>query len=209
MLSGTGHWLLEDRTFKNWKDDSASSLLWLHGIPGSGKSKLTQVISKSVSLFRLTSKYRSLVIEDTLKCAAQDQIPRPAYFYCSRNSAEPLRSDSNAILGSIARQLASLNPTSPLLPPVVEKYAEEEGQGATSTSLDVQDSSELISGLLDLYPTAFIIIDALDECTGEARIDLLDFIKATLETSACKFTGCYLFLFLIVGLLRSLSWRST
>ncbi|TVY44278.1 Vegetative incompatibility protein [Lachnellula occidentalis] len=168
LLSGTGHWLLEDRKFKTWKDDSASSLLWLHGIPGSGKSKLTL-----------------LVIEDTLQCATQDQIPRPAYFYCSRNSAEPLRSDSNAILGSIARQLASLNPTSPLLPPVVEKYAQEEGQGATSTSLDVQDSSELISGLLDLHPTAFIIIDALDECTGEARIDLLDFIKATLDTSAC------------------------
>ncbi|TVY26062.1 Vegetative incompatibility protein HET-E-1 [Lachnellula hyalina] len=168
MLSGTGHWLLEDRTFKDWKDDSASSLLWLHGIPGSGKSKLT-----------------SLVIEDTVKCAIQDQIPRPAYFYCSRNSAEPLRSDSNAILGSIARQLASVNPISPLLPPAVQKYAEEEVQGATSTSLDVQDSSELISGLLDLYPTAFIIIDALDECTPETRIDLLDFIKATLDTSAC------------------------
>jgi hypothetical protein len=41
ILEGTGQWLLNDEVFKRWKDDSASSLLWLHGIPGSGKSKLT------------------------------------------------------------------------------------------------------------------------------------------------------------------------
>jgi len=40
ILTGTGQWLLSDPIFKKWKDDSASSILWLHGIPGSGKSKL-------------------------------------------------------------------------------------------------------------------------------------------------------------------------
>lgn len=118
-----------------------------------------------------------------MKRASQGQIPRPAYFYCSRNPAEPLRSESGAIIGSIARQLAGLSPTSPLLPPVVEKYAEEEDRGGTSSSLDVADSCDLISQLLGLYPTVFIIIDALDECSGEARMELLDFIKNTLEDS--------------------------
>lgn len=41
ILKGTGEWLLTDGIFKEWNDDSASSLLWLHVIPGSGKSKLT------------------------------------------------------------------------------------------------------------------------------------------------------------------------
>ena len=41
VLEGTGQWLLRDPVFRMWKDNSASSLLWLHGIPGSGKSKLT------------------------------------------------------------------------------------------------------------------------------------------------------------------------
>jgi hypothetical protein len=40
VLSGTGQWLLSDPVFEKWKNESASSILWLHGIPGSGKSKL-------------------------------------------------------------------------------------------------------------------------------------------------------------------------
>ncbi|CAG8973854.1 hypothetical protein HYALB_00005600 [Hymenoscyphus albidus] len=145
VLAGTGNWLLQEAIFKRWKDDSASSLLWLHGIPGSGK-----------------------IIEEAMKTASKGLMPRPIYFYCSRNPAEPLRSDSNAILGSVTRQLSSLNATSDLFPPAVEKYKEEESPGGTSSSLDVGDSCDLISQLLDLYPTAVIIIDALDECTGQA-----------------------------------------
>jgi hypothetical protein len=40
FLSGTGTWLLADPVYRKWKDESASSILWLHGIPGSGKSKV-------------------------------------------------------------------------------------------------------------------------------------------------------------------------
>jgi hypothetical protein len=40
VLSGTGQWLLSDPIFDKWKKESVSSILWLHGIPGSGKSKL-------------------------------------------------------------------------------------------------------------------------------------------------------------------------
>ena len=40
VLQGTGQWLLSDPVFKRWKNESVSSILWLHGIPGSGKSKL-------------------------------------------------------------------------------------------------------------------------------------------------------------------------
>ena len=40
VLSGTGQWLLEDDRFLGWQKSKASSVLWLHGIPGSGKSRL-------------------------------------------------------------------------------------------------------------------------------------------------------------------------
>jgi adenylylsulfate kinase-like enzyme len=40
VLPGTGQWLLSDPVFDKWKKESVSSILWLHGIPGSGKSKL-------------------------------------------------------------------------------------------------------------------------------------------------------------------------
>jgi hypothetical protein len=39
-LPGTGQWLLSDMVFHTWKNGSESSLLWLHGMIGSGKSKL-------------------------------------------------------------------------------------------------------------------------------------------------------------------------
>jgi hypothetical protein len=44
FLSGPGAWLLADLVYKKWKVESASSILWLHGIPGSGKSKLVYVM---------------------------------------------------------------------------------------------------------------------------------------------------------------------
>jgi hypothetical protein len=40
VLQGTGQWLLSDPVFHQWKTESVSSILWLHGIPGSGKSML-------------------------------------------------------------------------------------------------------------------------------------------------------------------------
>ena len=43
VLQGTGQWLLQDPKFLAWQNESASSILWLHGIPGSGKSKLVYV----------------------------------------------------------------------------------------------------------------------------------------------------------------------
>lgn len=46
ILPGTGQWLLADPVFQRWKKDSASSILWLHGIQGSGKTKLVYVRHK-------------------------------------------------------------------------------------------------------------------------------------------------------------------
>lgn len=40
-LHNSGLWMLEKPEYKVWQTTSSSSILWLHGIPGSGKSKLT------------------------------------------------------------------------------------------------------------------------------------------------------------------------
>ena len=115
--------------------------------------------------------------------------PRPIFFYCSRNNAEPLRSDPTAILGSIARQLANLSPSSPLLPPVVEAFEAEKEQGSVSSSIDFEDSQALVLELINIYPVTTIIIDGLDECSKEARRRILDFVKTTLAgtSSLVKF----------------------
>lgn len=43
VLEGTGSWFLEDSEYHQWRDSDQSAMLWIHGIPGSGKSKLVYV----------------------------------------------------------------------------------------------------------------------------------------------------------------------
>ena len=40
ILSGTGTWFLQEQQLLEWQVSSSSSIMWLHGAPGSGKSKL-------------------------------------------------------------------------------------------------------------------------------------------------------------------------
>ncbi|KAF2204425.1 hypothetical protein GQ43DRAFT_493965, partial [Delitschia confertaspora ATCC 74209] len=155
ILSGTGQWLLSDPIFKKWKKESASSILWLHGIPGSGKSKLV-----------------SIVIEDAITSFEAGNNPHPVFFYCSRNPAEPGRSDPRAILASLARQLSCLKLGNPLLKPTIELYRRKEAEAFASGSLQMDESCTLISQLIEQYPQTTIVIDAMDECDPTKRRDM-------------------------------------
>ena len=165
-LPGTGQWLLNHSTYHDWCESSSSSLLWLHGKVGSGKSILV-----------------STVIEDAMRRSRAGQCPPPVYFYCSRNAAEPERSDPAAILSCIARQLSSAEPGHPILSPIVEKY-ETKGQGFNSNGLQLHESREMIIRLSEYYPVTTIIIDALDECNPERRADLLETLEGLLQESS-------------------------
>lgn len=165
-LAGTGRWLVEDSTYAEWHKGSTSSLLWLHGKVGAGKSTLV-----------------SIVVEDAIKRSKAGRGPPPVYFYCSRDAAEPQRSDAAAICSSIVRQLSCAEPGLPLLPPVVETY-EKKGQGFNSHGLQIDDSCDIIKKLIEYYPMTTIIIDALDECNAEEREKLLDAVEGLLKDSS-------------------------
>ena len=165
-LAGTGRWLIEDSTYAEWHKGSTSSLLWLHGKVGSGKSTMV-----------------SIVVEDAVRRSKAGRCPPPVYFYCSRDAAEPQRSDAAAILSSIVRQLSCAEPGLPLLPPVVEAY-EKKGQGFNSRGLQIDDSCDIIKKLIEYYPMTTIIIDALDECNSEEREKLLDAVEGLLKDSS-------------------------
>ncbi|MCJ1248784.1 hypothetical protein MMC30_006003 [Trapelia coarctata] len=167
VLPGTGEWLLSDPVFMTWKKDSVCSLLWLHGILGSGKSKLV-----------------SIVIEDAMNDCRSGNSPPPAFFYCSRNPAEPRRSNQEAVLASIVRQLSSLGPRFPLLDPVVAKYQEKEDQAFASGPLDIDESCALIIQLTEQYPIITLIVDALDECDPGKRAQLLKSLEKILRESS-------------------------
>ncbi|KAF6227916.1 hypothetical protein HO133_007644 [Letharia lupina] len=164
-LPGSGQWLLQDRQYIKWYEQSASSLLWLHGKQGSGKSTLV-----------------SLVVEDMIKRFEASQSALPVYFYCTRSAAEPERSKPDTVLASILRQLSCVQPDAPLLSPVIEKY-KRQGEGFKSNGLELDDSRDLIIRLIEDYSMTIIVVDALDECDAEMRQSLLDAFEHILKES--------------------------
>lgn len=43
-VSGTCHWLLDNSKYRHWRDQDGSSLLWVSGDPGCGKSVLSKYL---------------------------------------------------------------------------------------------------------------------------------------------------------------------
>lgn len=161
-LEGSGRWLLNKSAFIGWRKRSNSSVLWLHGIPGSGKTKLA-----------------SLVVDEI---KGKEHI---AYFYCLRNPAEPHRAQCDKILASFVRQLASLTPSDPILPPVKEhyEYAIEGFVGFEDQVWTSDECVEVLIQLVDEYPAVTFVLDALDEVDQEDRQELLDALNRILQES--------------------------
>ena len=124
------------------------------------------------------------MIEDAKKAFDNGQSPAPVFFYCSRNTAEPARSNPDAIVATIARQLPSLQPGHPLLPPTVAAYKKREMEGFASESLGIGESRLLIHQLAEYYPLTTIVIDALDECDPERRTVPLETLESILQESS-------------------------
>ncbi|OTA07712.1 hypothetical protein A9Z42_0086230 [Trichoderma parareesei] len=162
-LEGSGRWLLSKSVFGEWRKRSYSSVLWLHGIPGSGKTKLA-----------------SLVVDEI---RGKEHL---AYFYCLRNPAEPHRAQCDKILASFVRQLASLTPSDPILPPVIEHYEEaiEGFVGFEDQAWTSDECVEVLLRLVDEYPAVTFVLDALDEVDQEDRQDLLDALDRILKESS-------------------------
>ncbi|OCK81309.1 hypothetical protein K432DRAFT_295813, partial [Lepidopterella palustris CBS 459.81] len=162
-LEGSGKWLLEKAAYRDWRADSSSSVLWVHGIPGSGKTKLA-----------------SLVIDD-IKSSAH-----VAYFYCMRNSAEPERAECDKILNCMVRQLASTSTKSPILEPVRLKYelAIDGFEGFEDQAWTTEDSTEVLIELTNVYPSITIVVDALDEVNPMDRLELLDALNKIVRNSS-------------------------
>lgn len=130
----------------------------------------------------LRCHYSSLVIEDMIARFEAGQSARPAYFYCTRSAAEPERSNPNAVLASILRQLSCVQLGAPILSPVIDKY-KKQGEGFKSKGLDLDDSVHLIIRLLEDYSMTTIVVDALDECDPQMRQSLLDAFERILKES--------------------------
>ena len=100
-----------------------------------------------------------------------------------RNPAEKDRSNPEAILASIVRQLSCPGPDVPLFPPTLEKFKEKQAVGFASGGLELKESTALALELTEYYPVTFVVIDALDECDEVSRLEILDQLQNLVNLS--------------------------
>ncbi|KAF4551834.1 Ankyrin repeat-containing protein 13 [Elsinoe fawcettii] len=138
-FEGTGQWLLNSDIFRRWLT-SGNSFLWLHGLPGSGKTILTSSVVEylressfcttllyfyfdlgDISQTHIEGAVRSLLVQLCTYSTKHCQTLQALWLACGRGSEQPL----------------------------------------------VQDLQQTLSAILATLPEAWIIIDALDECDTE------------------------------------------
>ena len=171
-IEGSGKWLLGHPVFDEWATSSSSSLLLLHGIPGSGKSTLC-----------------SVVIDSLLATSSPSTAPF-AYFYCADSQFESERSSPDEILRCILRQLAvddgqnnEIRASASLLSTYECRAAEAKAKGQQLLKPRVGDCVESILDLASQDPLA-IVIDAVDEiaeCDRHRLLSALERIVAEAE----------------------------
>ncbi|KAI0513325.1 hypothetical protein F5B22DRAFT_248616 [Xylaria bambusicola] len=168
LLPGTGEWMFKRPEYQQWHYSSSSSVLWLRGIPGCGKSKLC-----------------SLAVEKSLignERTGTNAAPI-AYFYCSKtNSRSPLT--PTTILGSILKQLACSKTGGGVHRAVFEEH-EQRKEGAKKDGMDIsaltlEECGDLILSVASDYPIQ-IYLDGIDEL-DDSR-ELLEVLNRIVEDS--------------------------
>ncbi|GKZ69501.1 hypothetical protein AnigIFM50267_004710 [Aspergillus niger] len=162
---GTGEWLLQHRTFRDWEESSSSAVLWLRGSPGVGKTYLT-------------SKVIDHVQHTLTRCPNDEGF---AYFYCNRT--EDIRTRPLAVAQSYVRQLSSSlskRSSSYIQSRFKSTYEELSMRGS---DLDFERCRILLTDSLNLYPRTTLVLDAFDECDRASRGNLIQLFEDLLSSS--------------------------
>jgi len=149
-MAGTGSWLLRSQQYLDWKTYS-NSFLWLHGIPGCGKTILS-----------------STIVENVLRQCLQDTRSAAAYFFFDFNDSEKQLSDRmvRSIVAQISRQRADM----PIALTSLFSSSKNRRQPPTTDAL-----LAVLQQMFQEFGDIYIIFDALDECTD--KLELLNVIE--------------------------------
>ncbi|KAE9376374.1 hypothetical protein N431DRAFT_479659 [Stipitochalara longipes BDJ] len=188
----TGQWVFGKHEFSKWEKSQAPCLLWIHGIPGAGKTKLATSIvdhflpqQPQVDTAGLHPRHES--DDDARRGAGEQRSPTAdstptskrafAYFYCRRAEAERRKPEN--ILRSFLKQLALSKGKS--LATLRTKYMEKKRQGFLSNSLSLTECQELLIKMISQYSKTILILDALDECEEDSRYNFMEVLSRLVE----------------------------
>ncbi|KAL6702197.1 ankyrin repeat-containing domain protein [Trichoderma pleuroticola] len=141
ISQNTGEWLLEDENFLNWKESrSPSQILWMHGIPGSGKTMLVSLIIDSIEkeFCRLESACVYFFFqEDEKPRASLARVWATLLTQLLERSSDNIADDLKATFNSPFRR---------------------------SAPLDSSEYFDLFKAQAATMKTVYLILDALDSC---------------------------------------------
>ena len=137
---GTGMWLLESPEYQGWSR-TENSKLWLHGIPGAGKTVLAATIIEEV--LRTTSIGHAV-----------------AFYYCDYKHSETQK--PSCVLGSLVQQLAK---QAEQCFEKVQSFCDQRNpEYEDDFEYDSQELQALILSMVPTFERVTILVDGLDEC---------------------------------------------
>lgn len=145
---GTGKYFLDSEEFKNWLDKKGE-VLFCPGIPGAGKTIITATV---IELLRTKFQANDVGI---------------AFIYCNYKSKQ-----EHIFKGFILCLLKQLIQDRPILPLEIKSLYQRYLDTRTHPSID--EVINVLRTFLAIYSRAFIVVDALDECSKSDREQLLE-----------------------------------
>lgn len=152
LVEGTGQWLIDLDELQNWRAKPTSSLLWVHGKNGSGKSHLACRVIKDLRISCEASRGAAQSDKDLVALA---------YVYCS--SLIDGDSDLKRLLGSIFKQLLEQVPAAVEIPLLYERL------GNKHEPPTIGNIKNGIRILADWFSQTFLVIDGFDEYSWSER----------------------------------------
>lgn len=138
-LKNTGQWLLESPKYRKWID-SKQEVLFLHGIPGAGRTILS-----------------SIVIEQLQERCHKDATIGLVYFYCEYKRQDVQQLDK--IMLTWSRQLSEI---STIIPPQIKALYNQHKTKQTNPS--PEEIRKILYTVDKNLSKFYIVVDALDEC---------------------------------------------
>ena len=146
----TSLWFLNSDQYAEWIAN-ANSTLWLHGIPGCGKTILS-----------------SAILHNLLQHCSGDPGKAVVYFYFDFNDVQ--KQNPELMLRSLISQLSQ---KCIRIPKSFEALFSSCDNGHRQPSL--QALQEVVQQMIREFPHVYIVLDALDECSE--RIELMDVLE--------------------------------
>ncbi|KAK8112577.1 hypothetical protein PG984_013103 [Apiospora sp. TS-2023a] len=144
----TGKWFFDSQEFLGWRDNTSCPLVWLHGIPGCGKTilRISQGLQRQAAL---------------------------AYFYF--DYSDPSKRNSTSFLSCVIAQLCrSLE----LVPGPVQALFPEHGATDQAWGRPNEETLwNALQAIEHHWSCIYIVVDALDECEEAYRPQMLSLIR--------------------------------